>query len=299
MAEISIGKIKIKSKSDVSSKYKKKLRPSEIRNLWLGRIFIWIVTVLTLVPIIAVLSASMAPGDAFVQTSFFPQRWTLENYIKVIKETDFLIWMKNSMVLCFSVATIQLIVTLPAAFAFSRLRFKGRKNGLMFLLILQMFPATMALPAILGIAYNLGFMDKLWSLVLLMCGGSAYNVWLVKGYIDGIPKDLDESAYVDGATTWQMFIRIILPLTRSMLVVIFLFTFIGTYSDFIFTSALMKDPGTQTVATGLRSFINNKFSANWTQFSAASIMASLPIMAVFMGLQKCIAKGLTAGSVKG
>ena len=289
------------NQSNVKSnlKYKKKLRPSELRNLWISRVFMWIVVIVTMIPIVAIISSSMATGDAFVQTTFFPKVWTLKNYTKVINETDFLIWMKNSLLLCFSVAIIQLALTVPAAFAFARLRFKGRKNGLMTLLILQFFPATMALPAILGIAMNLGFMDRLWTLVLLLAGGSAYNIWLLKGFIDGIPKDLDEAAFVDGATTWQMFVRIILPLTKSMLVVIFLFSFIGTYSEFMFTSALMKDAGNQTIATGLRSFIRNQFSANWTQFSAASVMASLPIVIVFTASQKFIARGLVAGSVKG
>ncbi|MBK1811861.1 ABC transporter permease subunit [Clostridium sp. YIM B02505] len=280
-------------------KYKKKLRTSEVRNLWLSRIFIWFVVIVTMIPIIAVLTSSMASGDAFVQTTFFPKEWTLKNYAKVLNETDFLIWFKNSMILCFSVAFIQLAMTLPAAFAFARVRFTGRKNGLMALLVLQYFPATMALPAILGIAYKFEFMDKFWTLIILLAGGSAYSIWLLKGFIDGIPKDLDEAAYVDGATTWQMFVKIILPLTKSMLVVMFLFSFIGTYSEFIFTSALMKDAANQTIATGLRSFIKNQFAANWTQFSAASVMASLPIAIVFTACQKFIAQGLVAGSVKG
>ncbi|MGL5244059.1 MAG: ABC transporter permease subunit, partial [Sarcina sp.] len=184
-------------------------------------------------------------------------------------------------------------------FAFSKLKFKGKNKGLMMLLLLQMFPAAMALPAILGIAYRLGGMDNIWTLVIIQCGGSAYNIWLLKGFIDGIPTDLMEAAYVDGATTFQAFLKIVLPLTRNMLIVIFLFSFIAAYSEFIFASALMKDPEVQTISTGLRQFINNKFSANWTQYSAAAIMSSVPIVVLFMAAQKFIAKGLVAGSVKG
>ncbi|SHI42780.1 carbohydrate ABC transporter membrane protein 2, CUT1 family [Clostridium amylolyticum] len=279
--------------------YKKKMRPSERRNLWIGRIFIWIMIVLTMFPIVAIFSASLAKGDTFTQTTFFPAEWGFQNYTKVIKETDFLLWVKNSLIICTSVATIQILITLPAAFSFSRLRFKGRRNGLMSLLILQMFPAMMAIPAILAIAYRLEAMDNIFMLIILLSAGSAYNIWLLKGFIDGIPKDLDEAAFVDGATTWQMFTRIILPLTKNMLLVIFLFSFIGVYSEFILTSALMKDSSTQTVATGLRTFINNNFSANWTQYSAAAIMASLPVVIIFVSLQKFISKGLVAGAVKG
>lgn len=291
----------IKNKKDTKDTivYKERMRPSEINKLWISRIFIWIALIITIFPLVAIISASLASGQSFSQGGkILPDSITFQNYIDVLTKTDFLTWVKNSMFLCFSVAIIQLIITAPASYAFSRLKFIGKKNGLMFLLILQMFPAMMAIPAILAIAYRFDLMDNLWSLVLLMCGGSAYSIWLLKGFIDGIPRELDEAAYVDGATTLQTFVQIILPLSRSMLVVMFVFSFIGTYSEFVLTSALMKDPATQTVATGLRQFINNQFSANWTQFAAAATMASLPIMIVFSVLQKFIAQGLVAGAVK-
>ena len=121
----------------------------------------------------------------------------------------------------------------------------------------------------------------------------------MKGYIDGIPNELIEASYVDGATTFQAFIKVILPLMKSMIAVIFLLSFINAYSEFMFTSALMKDTANQTLATGLRTFIRDKFSANWTQYSAAAVMSSVPIVALFLANQKFMAKGLTAGAVKG
>jgi arabinogalactan oligomer/maltooligosaccharide transport system permease protein len=145
----------------------------------------------------------------------------------------------------------------------------------------------------------LNLIDQFWALIILLAGGSAYNIWLLKGFIDSLPRELDEAAMVDGASHWQVFKKIIIPLSTPMLAVIFLFSFIGVYSEFIMTSALMKDGGNQTIATGLRSFINNQFSAHWTQFSAAAVMASIPVAVIFMILQKFIAKGLTSGAVKG
>ena len=142
--DINLNKSKKKEKKFV---YKKKLRPDEKRSVWISRVFIWVMIVVTLFPIVAVISASMAKGNAFTQTTFFPKQWTLENYIKVIEKTNFLSWIRNSLIISTLVATIQLILSVPAAFAFSKLRFWGRKKGLMSLLILQMFPATMALPA--------------------------------------------------------------------------------------------------------------------------------------------------------
>lgn len=278
---------------------KKRLTKSEKRVALLSRIVIWIMIAIVMFPIIAVVSASMADGQAFTQSSLLPETWTLKNYKAVLTETDFLIWVKNTVIISLTVALIQLFLTIPSAFAFSRLKFWGRKKGLMMLLLLQMFPAAMALPAILGIAYKLNAMDNIWALVIIQCGGSAYNIWLMKGFIDGIPKELTEAAYMDGATTFQTFIQVILPLTKNMLIVIFLFSFIGSYSEFVFASALLKDPTTQTIATGLKGFITGQFSANWTQYSAAAIMACVPIVFLFTISQKYIADGLVSGSVKG
>lgn len=280
-------------------KYKKKLRPAEIRGLWISRIFLLIMIFIVLFPLISIVGASMAKGQAFTQTTLLPEAFSLDNYKKVLTETDFLVWLKNSLIVCTLISIIQLIFTIPTAFAFSKLRFKGRKKGLMFLLLLQMFPAAMTLPAILAIAYRINAMDHILTLVVIQCGASAYNIWLMKGFIDGIPKELVEAAEVDGASTFETFRKIILPLTRNMVLVIFLFTFIGAYSEFVFSAALMKDPMSQTIPIGLQQFITNQFSANWTQYSAAAIMASVPIVILATVGQKYMAKGLVAGSVKG
>ena len=280
-------------------KYVKKIKPSEKRIAWASRVVIWIMMAIVLIPIMAVLSASMAKGNSFTQMSIFPTTFTMDNYIKVLTETKFLIWVENSLIVCLSVAILQLFMTIPAAFAFSKLKFKGRKYGLMGLLILQMFPTTMALPAILSVAYNYDMMDKLGGLIILLAVGSAYNIWLMKGYMDGVPKELSEAAYIDGATTFQVFTKIILPLIKNMIIVIFIFAFVGAYSEFLFTSALIKDPFVETLATGMRGFIKDKYSANWTQYSAAAMMASLPVVIISVVSQKFFAQGLTAGSVKG
>ncbi|HFF9007176.1 TPA: sugar ABC transporter permease [Clostridium perfringens] len=294
---------KVQKKSGIVTtselKYERKLRPAERRMAWISRIFIWFMLLVVLFPVFAVVSASMAKGEVFTQTTLIPSAWTLENYAKVLTETNFLIWVKNSLIICVVVSVIQLLLTVPMAFAFSRLKFWGRKNGLMMLLLLQMFPAAMSLPAILALAYRLDGMDHIITLIIIQAGAGAFNVWLLKGAIDGIPKELTEAAYVDGASTFQTFTMIILPLLRNMLLVIFLFTFIGAYSEFVFASALLKSPESLTLAVGMQQFITNNFSANWTQYSAAAIMASIPIVAFATIAQKYMAKGLTAGSVKG
>lgn len=281
------------------AKHREKMKPYERASLWISRIIIWAVLIIMMFPVAWVVGASMATGDAFFSGSIFPKQLTFQNYIDVIKNTNFLLWVKNSVILSVGVAIIQLFLTATSSYAFSRMKFIGRKNGLKSLLILQMFPTFMALPAIYGILAKLNLLDNIFALMLVMAGGSAFNIWLLKGYIDGLPKELDEAALVDGASYWQIFTKIILPLASPMLVVIFLFSFMGVYSEYILSSVVLKSPENYTIALGLERFIQNQFSAHWTQFAAASVMASLPVVILFMTLQRYLQAGLAAGSVKG
>jgi arabinogalactan oligomer/maltooligosaccharide transport system permease protein len=268
-------------------------------NLWVSRVIIWFLIVIMMLPLYWVITASLQTGEAFFSEKLVPTEITFENYAKVLNETDFPTWLKNSLLLSFGVASLQVIVTAISAYAFSRMRFYGRKYGLMTLLILQMFPNFMAMSAIFGMLAKLDLMDNLWALMLVMAGGSAFNIWLMKGYLDALPRDIDEAATVDGANHWQIFWRIILPLSLPMLAVIFLFSFIGVYAEYILSSLLLKSPENLTLAVGLQQFIKNQFAANWTAFAAAAVLACVPIVVIFMLLQRYIASGLVAGSVKG
>ncbi|KEO82210.1 sugar ABC transporter permease [Tumebacillus flagellatus] len=268
-------------------------------NLWISRIIIWIAVLASILPLFFVLTASFSSGEAFFSENLIPKSFTIENYSHVLTSTNFPTWMKNSLILGFSVAVLQTILTALSSYAFSRLRFFGRKYGLMALLILQMFPNFMAVSAIFGILVKLDLMDHLAALILVFAGGNAFNIWLMKGYIDSLPRELDEAATVDGANSWQIFWRVILPLSLPMLAVVFLFSFIGVFSEYVLSSALLKSPENLTLAVGLQQFIKNEFAANWTQFAAAAVMASVPVVIVFSLMQRWIAGGLMAGSVKG
>lgn len=278
--------------------YKKKLNKREKIAVWLTRIFLLISCMIVLFPILAIVTASLSPGTSFMQAGILPKEITFSNYIKVLTETEFLIWIKNSVIICAAVAILQVLMVLPAAYAFSRLKFSGKKYGLMSLLILQMFPATMTIPAILAIAYKLPFgMDNIWFLIIVLCGTSAYNIWLMKGFIDGIPKELDESAFVDGATNFIIFKSIIIPLSRPMIIVIFFFSFIGTFSEFLLSSALLKSPEVKTLMLGLNGMMSGQVT-NWPIYSAASVMAVVPLSILFISIQKFVQTGLVAGAVK-
>lgn len=282
--------------------YKSKLTKRDKIELWISRIIIWIAIIILLFPVLWIVGASLGKGQTFFQGSLFPKEISFENYVNLFKVTGEMNFGKsilNSLYLCTGVSIIQLFMTGTAAYAFARMRFTGRKSGLMTLLIIQMFPAGMTLPAIYTLLYQLNMLDKIWGLMLILAGGSAFNIWLLKGYIDGLPIELDEAAKVDGASFWQIFTKIILPLAAPMFAVIFLFTFITVYSEFMISSAALQNPNNYTIAVAMQRFIQNKFNMNWTMFAAAAVVSSVPIMTVFMLLQKHIQGGLVAGSVKG
>lgn len=280
-------------------KYKEKMSPSDLRSLWISRVVIWITMVLVIFPALWIVMSSFSAGDSFFLSSLFPDKLSTEHYVKLFRETNFTTWVFNSLKLCLIVAIIQLALTSLAAYAFARLRFTGRKYGLMSLLVLQVFPNSMAVAGYYIIIYNFGLVDSSIALIFVLAGGSAFNIWLLKSYIDGIPIELDEAALVDGANQFQVFYKIVMPLAMPQLAVLFLFSFIATYSEYVITSIFLQTPGKMTLALGLQSFISDQFAAHWTMFSAAAVISSLPIMVVFMGLQRFIQNGLVAGGVKG
>lgn len=280
-------------------KCKEKISAADIRALWGSRVAIWITIIFVMFPVVWIIMSSFSAGDSFFLSSLFPERFSTEHYKALFQETDFMLWVFNSLKFCFIVAIIQLMLTSLAAYAFARLRFTGRKYGLMSLLVLQVFPNSMAVAGYYILIYQFGLVDSSIALVFVLAGGSAFNIWLLKSYIDGLPVELDEAAMMDGANQFQVFYKIIIPLAAPQLAVIFLFSFIATYSEYVITSIFLQTPGKMTLSLGLQTFISDQFAAHWTMFSAAAVISSLPVMIVFMCLQRFIQNGLVAGGVKG
>jgi arabinogalactan oligomer/maltooligosaccharide transport system permease protein len=288
---------------------KPKLRPYERNFLWISRVIIWIVMALTVVPVILVVIASLTPGSAFFTTSLWPSSISWEHFQNVLdpNKNDFLVWMRNTTIVCVVTGVLSVLLITSTAYAFSRFRFYGRKYGLMAMLLIQMFPAQMAFVALFYLLLWLGNhtngvigLNSLQGLILVFLGGGIpFNAWLFKGYVDGLPRDLEESAYVDGATRFQAFWKIILPLTRPMMAVIFIFQVIGIYNDFILVNFLTSDSQHYTVTVGLFSFISGQFTQNWPDFAAGALLASVPILVLFMVAQRWLVSGLAAGAVKG
>jgi arabinogalactan oligomer/maltooligosaccharide transport system permease protein len=193
-----------------------------------------------------------------------------------------------------------------AAYAFSRFRFKGRRTGMLGLLLIQMFPQFVAIAAIYLIIHNLGAvfpqlgLDKLAAVIAVYLGGAlGVQAWLMKGFFDTIPTELDESARVDGATPAQIFWGVVLPLAAPVLAVVALISFVFTLNEFVIASTLLQTTKHFTLPPGMNQLVNNQYDQTWGPFAAGTLMAALPVAALFMFLQRWIVSGLTAGSVKG
>lgn len=285
------------------SRQKKRLRTGERLFLWVSRFIVVTFMLLTLLPTLWVVATSFTAGTFFSNT-IIPQQFTLQHYGDLFDPNlaiGFTTWVENSVILCtcVGVCTVALVATM--AYAFSRFRFRGRKYGLMGLLLLQMFPAQMSFIAFYDLLGKVNLDGSLFGLGLVLLGGGLpFQAWLFKGYIDSLPRDLEEAAYVDGATKFQAYRRIILPLTRPMMAVVFLFTWFGLYSEYLLSSFILgTNANSFTVAVGLRGFINTQFENNWSDFAAASVLGSLPLVIIFLVAQRFLVAGLARGAVKG
>ena len=279
--------------------FKHRLSVSELLTLWLSRAVIWVAIILVIVPMLYVVTASFNPSQAYFSSSLIPSHPSLANYRALFAQGQFLIWLKNSSIVALSLWLGQLVITSTAAYAFSRMRFYGRKNGIMILLILQMFPNFLTISVIYYGLAQVGLLDNLWVYILVQLGGSAFNIWLLKNYFDTVPRELDEAAIMDGAGHRQIFWKIVLPLARPMLMVIFFFTLIGSFSEYILAGTIIQSGSNYTLGLGLYSLISGEFAKNWGEFAAAALLSAAPLTIGFGIINKWIASGLVAGSVKG
>jgi arabinogalactan oligomer/maltooligosaccharide transport system permease protein len=259
-----------------------------------------LITLSVLLPLSWIVLSSMQVGNSLYSSSFFPKSLTLDHYRTLFRETDFPIWYMNTLKIATLNMILGVIITTLTAYTFSRYKFRGRKQAMIAMLVLQMFPSFLAMTAIYILITKMGLMDTHAGLLMVYIAGQIpYNSWLVKGYFDGIPKSLDESARVDGAGHLTIFLKIILPITKPIVVFIALTNFIGPWFDFIFPKLLLRSAEKKTLAVGIFEWISTRANDNFTQFAAASILIAVPIALLFMYLQKHIVAGLAAGATKG
>jgi arabinogalactan oligomer / maltooligosaccharide transport system permease protein len=259
-----------------------------------------------LMPAYFVILAALSPSSTLAGSQLWPQEITTANFAE-LNETLFWTWLWNSIKIAGGAAMVNMFLSAMAAYAFARLRFSGRRVGLLTILLVQMFPQLLANVAIFLFLTNIaGYFPAIgigtqWGLFLVYLGGAlGSNTWLMKGFFDTIPSELDESAKVDGATHGQIFVRIILPLALPILVVAGLLSFITLFNEFVLASVLLgRADANQTLATGLTRFIGDAFAQNWGPFAAGALIGSLPTLVLFLFLQRYIVSGLTAGAAKG
>lgn len=265
-----------------------------------------------LYPVAWVVTASINPTGSLASQQLIPTEPTLRHYRNLVRgeiggaPVPFLAWVRNTLTIA-GVSSFGIVfLSALAAYPFSRLRFRGRRAGLLTLLLVQIFPSSAAAVAVFLLLLNLGNVfpaigiGEKWGLVLVYIGtGLGLNVWLMKGFFDTIPVSLDESARVDGASEFQIFFQITLPLVTPILAVVGLIAFVGIQNDFILPSAVLKQPDDYTLAVGLWQFVSQRYGARWGPFAAGAMMGGAPIVALWFALQRYVVSGLTQGAVKG
>ena len=272
-----------------------------------------------LLPLLYVVSAAFSPVPSLSGASLIPETVTLDNFRRILSghpgeegtaeaalDVPYKSWYVNMLLISGATAVLSVFFAALAAYAFARYRFRGRRLGMLGLLLIQMFPTFLAVVAIYLIVLRVGKvfpaigLDTRTSVILVYLGGAlGVNTWLMKGFLDSIPNELDESARVDGATPAQVFWAIILPLAAPVLAVVGLLSYIATINEFIIASRLLQTTDKFTLTVGLYGFINDKYAQQWGPFCAGVILAAIPVIILFFFLQRFIVHGLTRGAVKG
>ncbi|HER3034924.1 TPA: sugar ABC transporter permease [Streptococcus pyogenes] len=254
-----------------------------------------------LFPILVTVSSAFRPGNTTAFSFHFYGPWTLSNFKTLFQDTLYLRWYWNTLIVAFFTMLIQVTVITLTGYAYSRYNFFGRKKSLIFFLVVQMVPTMAALTAYFVMAWLFNALNQYWFLILIYVGGGIpMNAWLMKGYFDTVPYDLDESAKLDGSGHFRTFYQIVLPLVRPMIAVQSLWAFMGPFGDFMLAKFLLRAQENYTVAVGLQSFITNDArNPKVTLFAAGAILIAVPISVLFFFLQKNFVSGLTSGGTKG
>jgi arabinogalactan oligomer/maltooligosaccharide transport system permease protein len=263
----------------------------------------------SLFPVVFIISSSLNPTGSLASSDMVPNDPSLINYRELLNGTEapYVDWLLNTLYVAGGASVLMTTLAAFASYAFSRMRFTGRRAGLLSILLIQMFPTTLLFVALFvfvtdigEIFPGLGLGSRTMLLILYLGGALGVNTWLIKGYFDTIPRDLDESARIDGASHAQTYFRVILPLAAPILAVVALIQFVFTLNEFLVASVVLGqgDAENFTLAVGMFRFIDGQ-GGEWGQFAAGSVMAGIPVIALFLFLQKYIVSGLTAGAVKG
>ncbi len=263
---------------------------------------LWFACFIAIYPILRIISVSLRPGNTLLSTdlALIPDGATLESYRIMLFEKPFLSWLWNSLMITVATAVIGVILAGTSAYAFSRYKFPGRSVGLVFLLTTQIIPAAMMIVPIYILAIQLGLVGTYRGLVIAYAVTAVpFSIWILKGYYDTIPFDLEEAARIDGCSELEAFWRILLPLSTPALAIVFLFNFTTAWNDYLLARVMLgSQENLLTWPLGLQR-LQGQFLTQWGQFSASSVMVAIPVMLLFLYTSKWLISGLTLGSVKG
>ncbi|RJN31259.1 sugar ABC transporter permease [Nesterenkonia natronophila] len=265
------------------------------------------VVVFSVFPLVYVLSASLNPGGTLISANSLFSRVSLGSYVELFNrpQQPYAAWFLNTLFIGLTASAGSVLLGALAAYAFSRMRFTGRRVGLITLVLVQMFPQLLAMVAIfllmMGISEvfpAIGLNSQIGLIMVYLGGALGVNTYLMYGFFNTVPTSIDEAAHIDGAGHARIFFTIILPLVSPILAVVALLSLVASLSEFVIASVLLRDPERQTLAVGLFQFISQETSQNWSVFAAGAVLAAVIPVALFLLLQRYIVSGLTAGSVK-
>ena len=300
-------------RAGTSKKPKEKLPPLPFKR-WLREVawrhvFAILMVLFALYPVVWIISASINPVDSLSNAKLIPDGATLDSYRTILSNpplNPFMTWLWNSWKVALVAASINMLLAAMAAYAFSRFRFRGRRLGLLSLLLVQVFPQFLMFIAIflilqrIGVAFPAFGLNTHAGLILVYLGGAVgFNTFLIKGFMDSVPTSLDEAAKIDGAGPTLIFWRIIMPLIRPILAVIFIITVITIFGEYVLARTLLRSTDNLTYIVGLQTYTLSEFSSKWGELAAGAVIGALPIVITFLIAQKAIVSGLTQGSVKG
>ena len=266
-----------------------------------------VMAVFSAFPLVYVLSAALQPGGTLITANGLFSKVSLGSFVTLfnLPQQPYAAWYGNTLIIGVITSIGTVFLGALAAYSFSRMRFFGRRGGLLTLVLLQMFPQLLAVVAIFLLLNGISDifpaigLDSQVGLIMVYLGGAlGVNTYLMYGFFNTIPASIDEAAKLDGAGHARIFFTIILRLVAPILAVVGLLSFIGTTNEFVIASIVLISPENQTLSVGLYQFVSQKFSTNYSVFAAGAVLAALPVMALFLWLQKYIVGGLTAGSVK-
>lgn len=263
-------------------------------------LFFILISITVIYPLVYVVSGAFGPGNniADIDIKPFSKGFTLEHFIYLFTETDYGNWFMNTLKISVATSVLTLFITALSAYVFSRFRFTLKRSLMMALLVLQVFPSFVGMIAIYVILHRIGGLDTLWGLVLVYVAGNIpYNTWMVKSYIDTIPKSLDEAARIDGASHFRIWATIVMPVAKPILVFLGITSFTGPWMDFIFPKMVLRSVEKQTLALGLFSFVTDKKN-DFTTFAAGALIIAVPFVIFFIFTQKAMMMSMGAAAVK-